>query len=56
MTFETATDLDDSGTMVILFRKGGSYTWDSFPAIEWARFKAADSVGGYFNAYIKGNY
>ena len=44
-------------TLVVRFRDSGAvYTYLDFPADEWDKFSSADSLGSWFNKYIKGQY
>ena len=46
-----------SETLVVMFRDSGKkYAYSNFPVEEWSKFISADSLGTYFNQYIKGNY
>lgn len=43
--------------LVVQFRDSGAvYTYSDFPEGEWSKFVSADSLGRWFNNYIKGNY
>ncbi len=43
--------------LVVRFRDNGSvYTYSDFPEDEWIQFIAADSLGRWYNAHIKGRY
>ena len=43
--------------LVVRFRDSGSvYTYSCFPVSEWDEFIAADSLGSWYNTYIKGQY
>ncbi len=43
--------------LLVTFRNSGkTYLYLDFPSSEWGLFKKADSLGGYYNKYIKGNY
>ncbi|MCQ2566719.1 MAG: KTSC domain-containing protein [Clostridia bacterium] len=43
--------------LVVTFRdSGATYLYLDFPEDEWDCFIDADSLGGYYNSYIKGNY
>jgi len=43
--------------LVVTFRDSGdSYYYYDVPRDMWVEFKNADSLGSYFNEYIKGNY
>ncbi|MGE4354368.1 MAG: KTSC domain-containing protein [Oscillospiraceae bacterium] len=49
----------DSGweVLVVKFRDSGSvYTYSDFPKSEWDEFIAADSLGRWYNTYIKDQY
>ncbi|HWQ50978.1 MAG TPA: lipoprotein [Terriglobales bacterium] len=47
----------DFEVLVVRFRDSGSvYTYSDFPASEWDAFIAADSLGSWYNANIKGAY
>ena len=44
-------------TLVVTFRDSGkTYCYTNFPSSAWAAFRSADSLGRYYNTYIKGNY
>ena len=43
-------------TLVLVFRSGGTYLYTGVPASVWQSFRAADSLGRYFNTKIKGVY
>lgn len=43
-------------TLEIQFRHGGVYQYFNVPAFMHERFMAADSLGRFFNAEIKGRY
>ena len=46
-----------SETLKVTFLESGiSYLYLGFPSSEWSAFSSADSLGGYYNSYIKGNY
>lgn len=43
--------------LVVEFRDSGAqYAYYDFPLSEWSDFSSADSLGSYFNSYIKGSY
>ena len=43
--------------LVVQFRDSGSvYTYLDFPIDEWDKFTSADSLGSWYNKYIKGRY
>lgn len=45
------------GTLVVVFRdKERAYCYRDVPLSVWNEFKSADSLGGYYNSYIKGQY
>jgi hypothetical protein len=47
----------DWEVLVVRFRDSGSvYTYSDFPESEWNDFIAADSLGSWYNTYIKGQY
>ncbi len=47
----------DCEVLVVRFRDSGSvYTYSDFPEGEWNQFIAADSLGSWYNTYIKGQY
>ncbi len=47
----------DWEVLVVQFRDSGSvYTYSDFPEREWNEFIAADSLGSWYNTYIKGQY
>ena len=41
-------------TLVLVFRNGGTYLYTGVPDAVWQSFRAADSLGRYFNTKIKG--
>ena len=43
-------------TLVLVFRNGGVYLYTGVPESVWQSFRAADSLGRYFNTKIKGNF
>ena len=48
---------DDLEILVVTFRdSGATYVYLDFPEVEWDNFIDADSLGSYYNAYIKGEY
>jgi len=47
---------DAHETLVLVFRGGGTYLFSGVPASVWQSFRAADSLGRYFNTKIKGVY
>ena len=47
----------DWEVLVAKFKDSGSvYTYANFPKSEWDKFLAADSLGSWYNKYIKGRY
>lgn len=47
----------DYEILAVTFRESGeSYLYLDFPRNEWEDFRSADSLGSYFNKYIKNNY
>ena len=43
--------------LIVEFRESGSiYEYSGFTTDDWDSFSSADSLGGYFNQKIKGNY
>jgi hypothetical protein len=47
----------DWEVLVVRFRDSGLvYTYSGFPEGEWIQFIAADSLGRWYNAHIKGQY
>lgn len=47
---------DAHETLVLVFRNGGTYLYSGVPESVWQSFRAADSLGRYFNTKIKGNF
>ena len=47
---------DESEECHITFKDGRSYTLQGIPQIEVERWANADSIGGYWNANLKGRY
>jgi hypothetical protein len=46
----------DAEEMHVTFHHGGSYTISGMSEIEAHRWANSDSVGRYFNSYIRGRY
>lgn len=46
----------DTGELFITFTDGRRYVIPEFPEIELERWLKAASIGGYFNAFVRGNY
>ena len=49
---------DETEEMTVTFHGGGkvNYVLQGVPEIEFQRLIGADSVGGYWNSFLKGNY
>lgn len=47
---------DDSGDVFVTFKDGRGYVISGMAQIEVERWANADSVGGYFNAFVRGRY
>ena len=46
-----------TGTLVVTFRdSGASYAYDEVPKSVWNALQTSDSMGGYYNKNIKGQY
>lgn len=46
----------DTNELFITFVSGGQYVIEDFPEIELERWVQSESAGGYFNAFVRGNY
>lgn len=46
----------DTNELFMTFVSGGQYVIEDFPEIELERWVNSPSVGGYFNAFVRGNY
>ena len=47
----------DLKLLFVRFRDSGSlYTYSDFPSGEWSTFRSQNSLGGYYNSNIKGQY
>lgn len=46
----------DENTLFITFTDGRRYVVAEFPEIELDRWLGSASIGGYFNAFVRGNY
>lgn len=47
----------NTGTLFVVFRDSGAkYAYDEVPASVYDELCSADSMGGYYNKNIKGNY
>jgi hypothetical protein len=47
---------DETNVLSMSFIRGGTYQIENFSADEWDRWSNAESLGGYFNANIKGHF
>ena len=47
---------DETEECQVTFQDGRSYILSGLPQIEFERWVHAPSVGGYWNANVKGNY
>ena len=47
---------DEEHRVYMVFKDGRSYTIEGFPEIEWHRWTESSSLGGYWNANIRGKY
>jgi hypothetical protein len=47
---------DESKELFLTFTDGRSYTLPDFPEIELARWLESGSIGGYWNANVRGKY
>lgn len=46
----------DTNDLFVTFTDGRNYVIPEFPEIELERWVGSASVGGYFNAFVRGNY
>lgn len=46
----------DTNELFMTFTDGRNYVIEDFPEIELERWVQSPSVGGYFNAFVRGNY
>lgn len=46
----------DTNDLFMTFTDGRNYVIPGFPEIELERWVNSPSVGGYFNAFVRGNY
>lgn len=46
----------DTQELFMTFTKGGYYVIEGFPEAELRHWVTAESVGGYFNEFVRGNY
>lgn len=46
----------DTNDLFVTFTDGRNYVLPEFPEIELERWVNSPSVGGYFNAFVRGNY
>ena len=51
---DSATWDPETGEVSVTFHNGGSYTYGDMDAQEWARFKAAPSVGKFVHQALRG--
>ncbi len=47
---------EDTQKLTINFKTGGKYVYSEVPPAVWEAFRAAESVGRFFSANIKGGY
>lgn len=47
---------DETQELWMTFQKGGTYKIPKIEEIEVERWVEAQSVGGYFNDFVRGNY
>ena len=47
---------DETGELFMTFKDGRGYVIANFPEIELERWLGSASIGGYFNAFVRGNY
>lgn len=45
-----------TGELFMTFTDGRNYVIEDFPEIELERWLGSASIGGYFNAFVRGNY
>ena len=46
----------DTHELFMTFTDGRQYVIEEFPEIEFERWLGSPSIGGYFNAFVRGNY
>lgn len=46
----------DTRDLFVTFTDGRNYVLPGFPEIELERWTKSLSIGGYFNAFVRGNY
>lgn len=46
----------DTNDLFMTFTDGRRYVITEFPEIELERWVGSPSIGGYFNAFVRGNY
>ena len=46
----------DTNELFMTFTDGSNYVIKDFPEIELERWLGSASIGGYFNAFVRGNY
>ena len=47
---------DETEELFMTFKDGRNYVIANFPEIELERWLGSASIGGYFNAFVRGNY
>ena len=47
---------DETEDCFVTFKDGKSYTLKKLPGIEMERWLNAESKGGYWNSFVRGNY
>ena len=55
-SFVTGAWYDESNTYMIIGLNGTYYHYCRMPSSAWNSFRAADSFGRHYNAFIKGRY
>lgn len=56
-SFLASIDYDEeTSTLIVAFRSGALYTYDGVPPEEYHKLMGAESVGRYFQGYIKPIY
>ena len=51
-----ALDYNLAQMLTVEFNDGSVYEMENFPAVELYRWLNADSIGTYFNRYVRGRY
>ena len=44
---------DGKSNLIVNFKDGSSYRYSNIPVSTYQEFAAADSIGGYFNRFIR---